>query len=211
MISGNLLVAKIAALGAVKKYPRGTLLFSAGDPPDVFFRVEAGAVRVSRMDDQGRELEITRIGPGDFLGEAVSLAGVPYPFTAEAEEDSVVRRFDGKRVWAAIASDSAAALFFVDLLTRKCVLLGGRVESLGFRTVRQRLAQYLLGDCAGGTAGRCVVGLAVKKGELARRLGTVGETLSRTLKAMADDGLIEVRGRQIRILNCPKLRAEIGI
>ena len=202
----------IAELGIVKKYPARTIpLHRRRAVRTLFSGSKREPSEFPGSDDSGRELEITRIGPGDFLGEAVSLAGAPYPFSAEAAEDCdrppcLTESGFGE----AIAADSAAALFFVDLLARKCVLLGGRVESLGLRTVRQRLAQYLLRDCAGGAAGCCVVGLAVKKNELARQLGTVGETLSRTLKAMAGDGLIEVRGREIRILNCPKLRAEIG-
>jgi CRP-like cAMP-binding protein len=200
----------IGRFGRLQKYPAGALLFQAGDESEAFYRIESGTVRISRTDEHGRGLEIARLGEGDFLGEAVALAGSPYPFSAEAVTDIVVLRFEGKDVRRAIAAKSPAALFFVELLARKCVLLSGRVESLGLRTVRQRLAQYLLQGCAGGTSGLCVVGLQVKKGELARQLGTVGETLSRTLKAMAGDGLIEVRGREIRILDCPRLRSEIG-
>lgn len=200
----------IGRLGRLQKFPAGGLLFHAGDESEAFYRIESGTVRISRTDEHGRELEIARLGAGDFLGEAVALAGSPYPFSAEAVMEIVVRRFEGRAVRRAIAAKSQAALFFVELLARKCVLLSGRVESLGLRTVRQRLAQYLLQGCAGGTAGLCVVGLSIKKSELAGHLGTVGETLSRTLKAMAGDGLIEVRGREIRILDCPRLRTEIG-
>lgn len=206
----NKVEKKLRGLGRTGKFRTGASLFQAGARAETFFRLEAGAVRVLRTDESGRELEVARLGPGDFLGEAFALAGLEFPFSAEAAEDTDVTKFEAARIQSAIAADPEIALFFVGLLARKCVLLSGRLESLGLKTVRQRLAQYLLRGCAGAPEGRCVVGLSITKSALARHLGTVGETLSRTLKAMTADGLIEVRGRQIRVLNCPALRAEIG-
>jgi CRP/FNR family transcriptional regulator len=76
------------------------------------------------------------------------------------------------------------------------------------KTVRQRLAGYLLSGCRdGGT--RAIV-LPMKKGDLAMALGTVGETLSRALRQMQDEGLIRVEGRTIRVIDGPGLRRESG-
>ena len=201
---------KLGGLGRPVKFPAGAMLFRAGEKASAFFRLETGTVKVLRTAESGRELEVARLGPGDFLGEAFALAGWEYSFSAEAASEAAVRRFEIPKVRKAIASDPEIALFFVDLLARKCVLLSRRVESLGLQTVRQRLAQYLLRSCEGAPAGRCTVGLSITKSELARHLGTVGETLSRSMKALSEAGMIEVRGREIKILNCPALRAEIG-
>jgi CRP-like cAMP-binding protein len=51
--------------------------------------------------------------------------------------------------------------------------------------------------------------LEIKKTELARLLGTISETLSRNLRGLQRDGLIEVKGRRIRIKECSRLRKEI--
>jgi CRP-like cAMP-binding protein len=95
----------------------------------------------------------------------------------------------------------------VDLLARKCVVLSNKIESLGLRTVRQRLIRYLLSRCSGEQT--CLVELKVKKGELAKILGTISETLSRNLKHMQDEGLIEVEGNKITVKDCPALRDEL--
>jgi CRP-like cAMP-binding protein len=93
------------------------------------------------------------------------------------------------------------------LLAQKCVVLSSRVESLGLRTVRQRLIQYLLANCYG--PGPCLVELKIKKGELAKLLGTISETLSRVLKQMQKEGLIAVDGRKIHIRDCQKITEEL--
>jgi CRP/FNR family transcriptional regulator len=202
------LTPHLRGLGAPKKYAKGEYLFSAGEKAEGFYFVVAGEIRAFTMDEQGREVEVIRLRPGDFLGEAVALAGGSYPLYAQAVRDSRVLYFDRRRVLAGMSRDPAAARFFVELLARKCLVLNERIEALGLRTVRQRIVQYLLSRCSG--RGACVVELAVKNTDLARLLGTVPETLSRNLRRMQEEGLIEVKGRKIRVLDCSKLRGGLA-
>jgi CRP/FNR family transcriptional regulator len=53
------------------------------------------------------------------------------------------------------------------------------------------------------------VELKVKKGELAKILGTISETLSRNLKHMQEEGLIDVEGNKVTVLDCTALRDEL--
>jgi len=198
----------LRSLGVPKKYAKGRFLFGSGEKAEGFYFVVAGEIRAFSMDEQGREVEVVRLRAGDFLGEAVALAGGVYPIHAQAVRDSRILYFDRRRVLSGLSREPEAARFFVELLARKCLVLNERIEALGLRTVRQRIVQYLLSRCAGG--GACLVELAVRKSELARLLGTIPETLSRNLRQMQDDGLIEVKGQRIKVLDCPKLRAAIA-
>lgn len=194
--------------GRPRHFNEGEVLFQQGDRAEAFFRIDRGEVRVGKLDDEGRLLEVARLGPGEFIGEAVAFAGGRFPFHAEAATDADVSVFGPREAFEEIGRDPGVARFFVDLLSRKCLALSRRVESLGLETVRQRLARYLLGHCGGG--GCCAIRLPVKKGELAAQLGTIPETLSRNLKHLQKDGLIEVRGSEIRVVDCPGLRSELG-
>ena len=184
-------------------------MFSAQDEADGFYYVERGDIRVYKMDEQGREMEVVRLGPGGFLGEAIVFVSPSFPVYAQAMAHSDALFFDKKKVIRKMEADPRIAKFFVDLLARKCVVLSDRIESLGLRTVRQRLIRYLLSRCSGEK--KCVVELRTKKGELAKTLGTISETLSRNLKQMQEEGLIQVEGNRISIKNCPALREEILI
>jgi len=199
---------RILKLGIPKRFPRGVYVFQAEDEAVKFFYVRTGEVRVFKVDERGRELEVTRLAAGEFLGEAVALIGGRFPFFAQTAKDSDLIVFETGPVGRAVESDPSVARFFIELLARKCLILSGRLESLGLRTVRQRLIQYLLADCPGGL--RCVVELKIKKGELARLLGTINETLSRNLRQMQEENLIEVRGAKIVIKDCARLREEIS-
>ncbi len=202
------LISILRPLGEKKRYARGEFLFGAGDSIRGFFHVASGEVRVFRMDEQGREVEVARLGRGDFLAEAVTFAAKVYPAFAQAVRDAECLFFHKDKVMSRMAKDPRVAKAFLGLLAHKCLVLNNRIESLGLLTVRQRLARFLLSRCSGSM--QCAVDLSMKKGELARALGTASETLSRTLRQMSREGLIEVRGRAVTIKDCSSLRAELG-
>ena len=194
-------------LGQLKRFQKGEMLFSAQDEADGFYYVEGGEIRVYKMDEQGREAELVRLGPGGFLGEAIVFVSSVFPVFAQAVTTSDVLFFAKRKINQEMAQNPSIAMYFVDLLARKCMVLSNKIESLGLRTVRQRLIRYLLSDCSGEQ--KCLVELKVKKGELAKILGTISETLSRNLKQMQEEGLIEVEGNKVTIKNCPALREEL--
>jgi CRP-like cAMP-binding protein len=202
------LPAGIRRLGRETRFAKGAALFQADEPASIFYYILSGELRVFKLDEQGRELEVTRIGGGEFVGEAFALRRSRYPFFAQAARDSRALAFPAPAVEKAVASDPSTARYFVRLLAEKCVHLSNRVESLAMRTVKQRVAEFLLSRCGG--EGGCRVDLPMSKGELAKSLGTVGETLSRTLRQMREEGLIEVRGKAIRIVDCVGLKAGLG-
>jgi CRP/FNR family transcriptional regulator len=199
---------KIAALGTKKSYRKESFLFLVEEDALGFYYVISGEVRIFRMDDSGREVEIVRLRPGDFFGEAIAIVAGKFPAFARAARDTEVLFFERRAVLKSIQADTAVAQFFLVLLANKCILLNERIETLNLRTVRQRLAQYLLAHCAAEHS--CDINLTIKKSELAKYLGTISETLSRNFRRMERDGLIEVRGRRIRGLDCAKLRQELN-
>jgi CRP/FNR family transcriptional regulator len=77
-----------------------------------------------------------------------------------------------------------------------------QIEELTFKDVPARLARYLL-DLAGDEATR--VELPISKSQLASNLGTVSETLSRTLRKLSDDDVVRVNGKTIEILDYDRL------
>jgi len=198
----------IKKLGILKSYRKDEVLFNAQDKANGMYYVQSGEIRVFKMDEQGKEVEVVRIEPGDFLGEAIVFVSSEFPFYAQAVKDSKVLFLGKKTISQEIEKDPAAAQFFLNLLAKKCMTLSNRIEFLGLQTIRQRLIQYLFSSCSGEK--QCIIELRLKKVELAKLLGTISETLSRNLKQMQDEGLIEVKGKKIYVKDCLKLREELS-
>ncbi|MEE9501961.1 MAG: cyclic nucleotide-binding domain-containing protein, partial [Candidatus Aminicenantaceae bacterium] len=78
----------IKKLGILKSYRKDEVLFNAQDKANGMYYVQSGEIRVFKMDEQGREIEVVRIEPGDFLGEAIVFVSSEFPFYAQAVKDS---------------------------------------------------------------------------------------------------------------------------
>jgi CRP-like cAMP-binding protein len=196
--------AALAAVAVRRQYGRGESIFSEGDPAAGFYVVAKGQVKVYKLAPDGKEQIIRIVSPGDQFAEAAALSGGAYPAYAEARRESELVFFDAERFRALIASNPQLALNMIGAL---CGLLRGlvdMVEELALKDVSARLAKYLLdlslrarepGDEAD------TVELPISKTELAARLGTVSETLSRTLAKLAGADVIAVEGSTIQLLD----------
>jgi CRP-like cAMP-binding protein len=202
------LEVKIRELGQAKTYAKDEFLFHADDPAEGFFYLQSGEVRVFKMDEQGKELEVVRLGPGDFFGEAIVFIQDRYPSYAQAVKDSEVLLFEKSKFFQNLEKDPEIGKFFLHLLAKKCIVLNKRIEALELRTVRQRLIQYLVSSCSSETS--LDITLPMKKTELAKLLGTISETLSRNLKQLQEEGLISVEGNTIHIKDISRLKEELG-
>lgn len=201
-VLADLSEAERRALGEVcevRSFTAGETLFLQDAPADGFFVVIAGKVKVYRLSPDGREQILHLFGPGELVGEVPVFQGGRYPASASAATrlTAVFVPRDGFRELG-----QANPQLLLDLLA----ILSGRlrrfvhlIDDLALKEVGSRLARHLL-DLRPSTSVREVV-LDGSKLELASRIGTIAETLSRTLKKLQDADLIAVEGRRIRLLD----------
>lgn len=102
-------------------------MFSAQEKANGLYYVQSGEIRVFKMDEQGREVEVVRLEPGDFLGEAILFVSSVFPFFAQAVKDSQVLFFDKNKIFKKIDKEPSIAKFFLNLMARKCIILNKRI------------------------------------------------------------------------------------
>ena len=145
--------------------------------------------------------------PRGFLEDWCSrLDGGPYPASVRAV-DAVAVLFINKTDFQQVCRQYPdVALKVLAVVGRRLRQLVGVVESMTFGSVTQRLARMLLD--AARQAGGASFNLAVTHQELASRLGTVREVVSRNLARFRAQGLIRIDGRDVEILNGAGLEQE---
>ncbi len=150
------------------------------------------------------------IGPGEFLGEMALFAPARHEGDLVAMEDAEVCLVPREAIQALLNSHHSVALRLVEALAQRLSEAEQLIADLGLRDVGQRLAAELLRMAEGAAPdpdGSVVIRLAVPWAELAFRLGTTPESLSRRLGAMADQGLVRQSGARTVILqDLPRLR-----
>jgi CRP/FNR family transcriptional regulator, dissimilatory nitrate respiration regulator len=204
----------LLALGMRKQVSSGTILFQQGGQAESCYYLESGEFALRRSSRSGDEVEIARIGAGDWFGEIILFASSAYPAEAIAIQDSEVLVFRRSEVLS--SGEGEVHAFFLGLLARKCLALNRRIEELTVMDARERLARYIIDLCPGrrkgceGGASPCSFPLPKKKREIAAVLGMAPETLSRTLRQMEEEGYFKMSGSRIEVPSCSFLTSLIG-
>jgi len=188
----------------------GQMLFSQGDPADRFYLVLKGQMRLFRLSPDGAEKVIEIVSPGQTFAEALMFLKAPrYPVCAAALSPAEIIAMDA-RDFAAMLHESVDTCFvLLAALSMRLRGLIGEIDNLTLHTATSRVARYLLLKLP---AAHRALDLDVRKGVLASRLSVKPETFSRVVKNLSDQGIIEVHGSHVTILDQGALEelAELG-
>jgi len=201
-------LARVAAITRVKTLDRGEYLFREGQPARGFFVVQKGAISVHRLTARGREQVIHIFRAGDSFAEGALLLPTGYPADARAVELSQVLLVDKEGFLALLRREPDLGLRMLASVSHHLRVLVEQLEELTLRDVETRLANWLVKRCPSPTGNQPVcIELGMTKRTLAAELGTVSETLSRTLRRFSEQGLLTVRGGTLVVRSPAGLQA----
>lgn len=186
----------------VKAYKKKTEIFSEGDMPLNVFLVKSGNIKTFKSHPDGKELIINLYTANDFFGFEPILENENYNESAVAMQDSelvVIPRHDFMQM---IQTHPDVSKSFINLLCKKVVEREKQLLNLAYNSVRQRTAEALLKS---ETLKDSKSVISISREDLAKMVGTASESVIRVLSDFKDEGLIEVEGGKIRILQRSKL------
>ena len=199
----------LAAVAQPRRLAPEETLFLQDDPADAFYLLAEGRLKVFKLLRDGRTATIRHVEPGQTFAEA-ALFQETYPSSTESLTECLLYRFDKQQTLALLLAEPQLAVNLLAAMAHLLGLLNRRVEEL-LLPVPARLARYLLaradeqlepavtarGAAAAGDAPPDVprvIRLPVSKREIAARLGTVPETLSRTFDRFKRAQVIRMSG-----------------
>jgi CRP/FNR family transcriptional regulator len=198
-------LSSVVDIAKVKKFSKGKTIFSQGDPADGFYTVSSGKVKIYKLAGDGRQHILHIVTKDGVFAEAAVFAGSTFPAYAETLADSTLFYFPKDEFYALIKKNPQISLNMLATVSKYLRRFSSQIEQISLKDVSSRLAQYILTQSLdfGGNSFE----LKVKKGELAAQLGTVSETLSRSLNKLKSKKVIDVKGRYIYILDKDSLIA----
>jgi len=196
-------LARTARVARARTYTPGETVILEGYPCQAAYFIGEGDLRVSRVSPGGREQVLAQLGPGRAFNT------VP-PFRTHGLNHATVQALTPAIVYSIPADDlrrlvtecPELALSILHDFADRLDHLTNLVEDLALRTVRGRLARFLLEHAEVGVAQRWT------QEEIATRLGTVRDMVGRTLRAFADAGLLRVDRQRIVLLDRKGLEDE---
>jgi CRP/FNR family transcriptional regulator len=197
-----------------KHYAAGELLFQEGDRCTGLHIVAEGRVRIYKSSPSGREQVLAIEGPGSTVAELPVFDGGNYPASAIALEATEIVFLPREEFRAFCLERPEVALKVLSAVGARLRKLVELIEELSFTTVRQRLAGTLvrLAKTEGkkGPEGGLLFDLPDSHQEMAHKMGTVRELVSRNLTRLAAEGLIKLEGKHIAVRDLHRLEEVAG-
>src|SRR5581483_5484318 len=184
-----------------RRFAAGDMLFWEGEPCAGIFLILQGRVKIFKTSAAGREMMLSLETAPTTVAELPLFDGGPYPASVRAV-DAVQSYFINKSDFQQVCRQYPdVALKVLAVVGKRLRQLVSVVESMTFGSVTQRLAKMLL-DHADPEFDM------VTHQELASRLGTVREVVSRNLARFRAEGLIQIQGHRVQVLDREGLAKE---
>lgn len=213
---GNLEDAPLEALASravERRLARGELLFSAGEEARGLYVVVSGSLKAYRMSIDGREQIIHVEREGATIAEVPAFDDGPTPANVSAETDSVVLFIDKRDVRRLCLDHPGIAIAALKVLASRLRRCSDLVATLSLQDVSQRLARFLLSEATARgvrSGARISFYLPLTKEQIAMRIGSVREVVSRAFSKLQNEGLMAVDGHKVTILDETQMKDYAG-
>jgi CRP-like cAMP-binding protein len=195
---------RIRAIALPKHVAKKGILFSEGEEAKGFYVILTGKVKLFKISPEGKEQILHVASAPDAFAEAALFLEGKYPAFAEALSDSQLLFFPKREFIQLIERNPQLSINMIVSLSTFLKRLATLIEELSLKEVSSRIAKYVIDlSTRGAKEGKDLrdVELDLSKTQLALKLGTISETLSRTLSKMKAKKIIDVQKNRILILN----------
>lgn len=186
------------------------LVYLPDDPSDRVFFLKTGRVKISRLSEEGKEVTLAILEPGEVFGELALVDEGPRGTVAEVLEDTVVCYIECLDFQKLLDRKPGLALKVSKLIGARRKALEAKVEDLVFRDVNSRLAKLLLklAESYGTVVTKGVrIDVKLNHRELANLIGSTRETTTASLNGFRRRGLITSEKRRLVVVDRSGLEA----
>ena len=195
---------RIRAIASLRQIKRKEVLFSDGEEARGFYVILSGKVKLFKVSPEGKEQILHIVSAPDAFAEAALFLEGTYPAFAEAMTDSQFLYFPKRDFIQLIEKNPQLSINIIVTLSHFLKRFASLIEELSLKEVSSRVAKYVVDlSIKSSKEGKSPkeVELDLSKTQLALKLGTISETLSRTLAKMKAKKIIDVKKNKIIILN----------
>lgn len=204
----------LAANCWVGRFRKGESVYQEGDQPDHLLCLLSGKVKIYRNGVGGRSLINRVLRPIQYFGYRAAMAGEPYVTAASAFEESLIVFVPMRTIFKLMEKNTHLCQFFIHLLAVDLGKADQRIVSITQKHVRGRMAETLLDllDVYGYDGDGQTLDLHITREDMANLSNMTTSNAIRTLSTFANEGLIEIDGKFIKLLDVDAIQriSDIG-
>jgi CRP-like cAMP-binding protein len=193
---------------------KGQFLFKEGDKPHGLICLASGKAKVFKDGVGGRGQILKMVRQQGFIGYKTLFSDNPWAYSAIAIEDTAICIFDKNSLIRILKKNPDLSLKFIKLIADELWISNNRIVSLTQKHIRGRLAESLLilRDTYGFEADGRTIRILMSREDIANLSNMTTSNAIRTLSNLASDGIIEIAGRRISIVDGSQLEhiSELG-
>lgn len=189
---------ELARVSRLKRVKKREYLFHEGEHGVSMFMLVDGHIQLHKNNEDGREVVIRMVKPGEVFAEVVLFERDRYPVSARAVTQAELLLFPRKGIQRLLSQEHFRN-GFISLLMNKQRYLTERIQELTTRDIEYRLFTFLRSQYGE----RSTIHIPISKKDVAAAIGTTPESLSRLIQRLQEERVMEWKGRDIRFLSNP--------
>ena len=190
----------VRAVAAEKSYPKNAVVLTEGEMGDSLYMIQSGKVKVFIGDEDGREIILKILGPGDFFGEMSMIDKQARSASVNTSEASTFLVLTHAAFEKCVEQSPRIANMVMRILAQRVREADRKIGTLALMDVYGRVASTLL-ELSVYTNGKLMVAEKLSQQDLANMVGASREMVNRILKDLSDRGFISIESKTITIIN----------
>lgn len=197
---------KVSDQRSSRKFKKRDFVFMEGAQPNHLYFISSGEVKTYKSNPDGKELITGLHREGEFIGFLPLLENKPNNETAVVLKEAEIYMIPQQDFLTMIYTNKEIARKFISMLSSNLYETENLLIEIAYQSVRQRVANALIKLNGPHVASKNLSSISVTRKNISSMVGTTTESLSRTISDFEDEGLIEVSGKNLRVLDLQKLQ-----
>lgn len=191
--------------GETSNYTKGDMIYNEGSHSNFIYLIKKGVVKNHKFDEDGKELITSIQKEDDLFGYSSFTQNIPYQESATAIENSELVCISKYKVKDILNNNHKLTLELIQLLTDDLSTIKEQLLQMAYSSVQKKTAATIL-KFAEKLNKKPEEPIKISRNDLASVAGVAIETLIRTISRFKKEGLIDIEGRNIKILDLNKLQ-----
>jgi DNA-binding response OmpR family regulator len=191
--------------GETFRYPKETSIYKEGKNSNYIYLITSGLIKCHKLDEQGKQLTTALYKEDDLFGYTSFSQNLAYQESATTIQDTELVGLSKKALTNVLDKNHKVTLELIELLTEDLATVKDQLLQMAYSSVNKKTANTIL-MFAEKLNRKPEEQIKISRSDLASVAGIATETLIRTMSNFKKQGIIEIEGRTVRILDLEKLK-----